>query len=174
MPDGRPVLTPRQESLSCTASVFFPDKEAVMKQSVESHRGVLRIAAVAAFSLALYSGLALGESIKVTLSGGQEVPAVKTSASGSGTITINDDKTVSGSVKTAGVDATMAHIHEAPAGKNGPVIIPLTKSGNDTWSVPAGAKLTDDQYKAFKNGDLYVNVHSDAHKAGEIRGQLKP
>ncbi|MGH8599139.1 MAG: CHRD domain-containing protein [Burkholderiales bacterium] len=145
-----------------------------MKQAVESHRGVLRVVAVAAFSLALYSGLALGESIKVTLSGDQEVPAVKTSASGSGTITFNSDKTVSGSVKTTGVKATMAHIHEAPAGKNGPIIIPLTKSGDNTWSVPAGAKLTDDQYKAFKNGGLYVNVHSDAHKAGEIRAQIKP
>jgi len=39
---------------------------------------------------------------------------------------------------------------------------------------PAGAKLTDDQYKAFKAGNLYVNVHSDANKSGEIRGQLKP
>ncbi|HET8609470.1 MAG TPA: CHRD domain-containing protein [Burkholderiales bacterium] len=145
-----------------------------MKQAIESHRGMLRAVAIAAFSLTLYSGLAFGESVKVTLSGDQEVPAVKTSASGSGTITINDDKTVSGSVKTTGVKGTMAHIHEAPAGKNGPVIIPLTKSGDGTWSVPAGAKLNDDQYKAFKNGDLYVNVHSDAHKAGEIRAQLKP
>jgi hypothetical protein len=34
--------------------------------------------------------------------------------------------------------------------------------------------LSDAQYKALKAGDLYVNVHSDAHKGGEIRGQLKP
>jgi hypothetical protein len=40
--------------------------------------------------------------------------------------------------------------------------------------VPAGAKFTDAQYKAYKAGDLYYNVHSDAHKGGEIRGQLKP
>jgi hypothetical protein len=35
-------------------------------------------------------------------------------------------------------------------------------------------KLTDAQYKAFKAGDLYVNVHSAQHQGGEIRGQLKP
>jgi len=120
------------------------------------------------------AGVALAENVKVTLIGSDEVPAVSTKASGSGTITIKDDKSVSGSVTTSGIKGTMAHIHMAAAGKNGPVIIPLTKSGNHGWAVPAGAKLTDDQYKAFKAGDLYVNVHSAAHKSGEIRGQLKP
>lgn len=120
------------------------------------------------------AGVALAEDVKVTLTGGAEVPAVSTQASGSGTITINDDKTVSGGVTTSGIEGTMAHIHMASRGKNGPVIIPLTKSGDQGWAVPAGAKLTDDQYKAFMAGDLYVNVHSAAHKGGEIRGQLKP
>jgi hypothetical protein len=68
----------------------------------------------------------------------------------------------------------MAHIHEAPAGKNGPVIIPLEKKGDNEWAVPANAKLTDAQYKAYMAGDLYVNVHSDAHKGGEIRAQIEP
>ena len=135
---------------------------------------ILGTIAAAIFSLATYSGMAFGDQVKVTLSGGQEVPAVKTSASGGGTITINADKTVSGSVTTTGVAGTMAHIHQAAAGKNGPVIVPLTKSGDNAWSVPAGAKLTDAQYEAYKAGDLYVNVHSDANKGGEIRGQLKP
>jgi hypothetical protein len=42
------------------------------------------------------------------------------------------------------------------------------------WSVPTGAKLTDAQYQSYKAGGLYVNVHSDAHKDGEMRSQLKP
>lgn len=111
----------------------------------------------------------------VTLSGEEEVPAVKTSASGSGTITVKEDKSVSGSVTTTGITATGAHIHLAPRGKNGKIILPLTKgSDGNTWSVPAGAKLTDAQYQAYKAGNLYVNVHSAANKGGEIRGQLKP
>lgn len=139
-----------------------------------NRRSVLGIIAVAAVSLAACSGMPYGNQGRVTLSGDQEVPAVMTSASGSGTITINADKTVSGSVTTTGVAGTMAHIHIGAAGKNGPVIVPLTKSGDSTWSVPAGAKLTDAQYDAYKAGDLYVNVHSAAHKGGEIRAQLKP
>ena len=131
--------------------------------------------AAVAFALAgIYSVAAFAADVKVTLAGDQEVPAVKTAAAGSGTITIADDKSVSGSVATTGVAATMAHIHMAGAGKNGPVIVPLEKNGNNGWKVPAGAKLTDDQMKAFKAGDLYVNVHSAANPGGEIRGQLKP
>ena len=111
----------------------------------------------------------------VTLSGAEQNPPITTSASGSGTITVKDDKSVSGSVKTSGVAGTAAHIHMAPAGRNGPVIIPLTKgSDGNTWSVPDGAKLTDAQYDTYKAGGLYVNVHSAANKGGEVRGQLKP
>lgn len=121
----------------------------------------------------LTSGTAWAADVKVSLMGDQEVPPVTTAASGSGTITINPDKTVSGQVTTKGVAGTAAHIHEAAMGKNGGVAVPLAKNG-DTWSVPAGAKLTDAQYAAFQKGDLYVNVHSAAHPDGEIRGQLKP
>jgi hypothetical protein len=47
----------------------------------------------------------------------------------------------------------MAHIHQGAKGQNGPVIVPLTKSG-DTYSVPAGRKLTAEQIKDWKAGNL--------------------
>jgi hypothetical protein len=122
----------------------------------------------------LAAGTAFAGDVKVKLSGDHEVPPVKTAASGAGTITVNDDKSVSGSITTKALKATAAHIHEAAPGKNGPVAIPLEKKSDSEFAVPAGAKLSDAQYKAFKAGNLYVNVHSDAHKDGEIRGQLKP
>lgn len=115
-----------------------------------------------------------GDGIKVTLTGDQEVPPVKTSASGNGTIVVSADKSVSGSVTTSGVQATAAHIHVGARGQNGPIIVPLTKTSENTWSVPAGAKFTDDQYASYLAGNLYVNVHSAANKGGEIRGQLNP
>jgi len=121
---------------------------------------------------ALGSAIALGAALNVALSGANEVPPVKTAATGKGTITVGDDGSVSGSVTTTGVQGLAAHIHTGAADKNGPVIIPLTKDG-DTYKVPPGAKLTPDQMKAFKAGELYVNVHSADNKGGEIRAQLK-
>ena len=52
-------------------------------------------------------------------------------------------------------------------------VVPLDKKG-DTYSVPAGRKLTAAQVKAWKDGELYVNVHTNAHKGGEVRGQIQP
>jgi hypothetical protein len=120
-----------------------------------------------------YSSTAVAAGVKVTLAGDQEVPPVKSAGSGSGWITVGADKSVSGSVTTTGITGTAAHVHEAAAGKNGPVIIALTKDG-DTYTVPAGAKLSDAQYASFQAGNLYVNVHTTANAGGEMRGQLKP
>jgi len=121
---------------------------------------------------ALASAIAIGAEVNVTLSGANEVPPAQTAAGGRGKIMVGDDGTVSGIITTTGIAGTAAHIHMAAAGKNGPVIIPLTQKG-DTFEVPAGAKLNAEQMKAFKAGDLYVNVHTVAHPGGEIRGQLK-
>lgn len=125
-------------------------------------------------TIALGLGTAGAFAGELKLSGANEVPPVTTSASGSGTIAVAADGAVSGSVKTKGVAGTMAHIHLGAAGKNGPVIVPLTKGADGEWSVPAGAKLNADQMKSYKAGELYVNVHSDANKGGEIRAQLTP
>jgi hypothetical protein len=132
---------------------------------------LLRALLIAASSLSVSAALAA--DVKLTLSGAQEVPPVTTQATGNGTITVGDDKSVSGSVTTSGIVGTAAHIHLAAAGKNGPPIITLTKKSDNEWTVPAGSKLTDEQLASFKAGDLYVNVHSAANKGGEIRAQLK-
>ena len=129
---------------------------------------------IAATVLTAGVGLAKSAEMQLKLTGAEETPPVATSAAGVGTIAIAADKSVSGSVKTTGIDGTMAHIHVGAPGEAGPPIITLTKGDNGVWSVPAGAKLSDEQYQSYKSGNLYVNVHSAAHKGGEIRGQLKP
>jgi hypothetical protein len=117
---------------------------------------------------------ALADEIKITLGGDQEVPPVSTKAAGSGVLTINKDMSVSGGIATTGVAGSMAHIHVGKAGANGPVAVTLNRNGDSGWTVPSGAMLTEAQYKAYQAGELYVNVHSEAHKSGEIRGQLTP
>ena len=133
------------------------------------------VRALVAFTvLVAISGSVLAVDMKVKLSGAEETPPVTTSASGAGTITIAADKSVSGTIKTSGIDGTVAHIHVGAPGKNGPPIITLNKGADGVWSVPPDSKLTDEQYGSFQAGNLYVNVHSAEHKAGEIRAQLKP
>lgn len=112
-------------------------------------------------------------AVGVKLSGAEEVPPVNVTGSGSGSFRLADDGTVSGSVSTEGVAGTAAHIHVGAKGRNGPVIVPLEKKG-DTYSVAEGRKLTAAQIKAWKAGELYVNVHTARHKGGEVRAQIQP
>lgn len=126
-----------------------------------------------AFILAIGSP-ARSADIKATLSGAEETPPVMTKATGIAMITIGADMSVSGTIKTTGIEATMAHVHVGAVGESGPAIITLTKDANGVFAIPAGAKLTDEQYAKFKAGQLYVNVHSADHKPGELRAQLKP
>jgi hypothetical protein len=172
-------------------SRLFPNylsKEDPMKATGIFRRWVPAVAAAAALGLAGCETMSsawnsttstvggwFSSGSKVTLSGTEEVPPVNTSASGGGTITVKDDHSVSGSVTTKGLSGIAAHIHVGARGQNGPVIVPLAKGADgNTWSVAGGAKLTDAQYQGYKVGNLYVNVHTAAHKGGEIRGQIKP
>lgn len=83
------------------------------------------------------------------------------------------------------------HLHNAPAGQTGPVVVPFafdmqTYSGNDTgfllemedfgYSDAASLSGTGLSFSDFvaqlDAGNFYINVHTDAWNAGEIRGQL--
>ena len=134
-------------------------------------RGVARGVALALLLLASIS-LHAQQPMAIMLKGVAEIPAVKTAATGTGQITVLPDQTVSGSIKTAGLVPTAAHIHAAASGQNGPPIITLTRTAADSFAVPADARLTDAQYASFKAGELYVNVHSARYPNGEIRGQM--
>jgi hypothetical protein len=112
-------------------------------------------------------------AIKVNLTGSEEVPPLTVPGSGSGSLRVTEDGTLTGSVTTKDVQGTVAHIHRGAKGTNGPVIIPLDKSG-DTYAVPAGRKLTPQQLDDLKKGNLYVNVHTNRNKGGEVRGQIQP
>lgn len=128
---------------------------------------------IATLVFAFACGAAFAAPISATLAGAQEVPPVDTKASGTAKFQLKADRGLSGSVRTKDIDGVAAHIHEGAPGVNGPVAIPLNRKNDHEWTVPVGTKLTAAQIESLKAGTLYVNVHTDAHKGGEIRGQLK-
>ena len=119
------------------------------------------------------------QSFKVQLTGAQSVPPVDTTATGTADITYDPaTREVTWTITYSGLagGATMAHFHgPAAEGKNGPVVVWLSKQGSPAASPFAGqATLTPEQAQQFVAGEWYVNVHTAAHPAGEIRGQVKP
>jgi len=53
------------------------------------------------------------------------------------------------------------------------VIVKCTTNGDNTFASAPDAKLTEAQYESYKQGKLYVNVHSAKNPGGEIRAQIK-
>lgn len=118
------------------------------------------------------------QSFEVQLSGAQEVPAVQTDGVGKAHLTYNPaTRELTWSVHYSGLSGpvTMAHLHDGPSGQNGPIAIWLTRHGRAVKSPIRGRRrLTAAQAKQFLAGDWYINVHTSAHPAGEIRGQVTP
>jgi hypothetical protein len=113
----------------------------------------------------------------VALDGEQEVPASGSQAIGQATLTVNlASGAVEGQLTLTGLDATAAHIHDAFAGTNGGVLVPLEQDGTDPslFAVPADAALDAAGVDRLLAGALYVNAHTAAFPGGEIRGQILP
>lgn len=142
-----------------------------------SRRNLLALVPVALASTAS-TAFAATKSFNVQLTGAQQVPPVQTPGSGTAHLTYNTaTRRVSWTIHYSKLSSpvTMAHFHDGPEGKNGPVVIWLTKKGAPVSSPITGhATLTQDQAKQFLAGDWYINVHTKDHPAGEIRGQVVP
>jgi len=119
-------------------------------------------------------GVARAMDPGTALNGDEELPPVKTVATGITDIRIGDDMSVTGTVETAEVDGIAAHIHVGVRGATGPIIITLNRTLANKWAVPVGTLLTPAQFANYKLGALYVNVDSAQHPSGEIRVQLTP
>ena len=112
-------------------------------------------------------------NLKATLSGKAEVPPNDSTAGGEVTATFDDANkklTWKGSYKGLAQPATAAHFHgPAPEGKNAGVAIPIVPNGPE---FEGSATLTDVQARELLAGEWYVNIHTAANRAGELRGQL--
>jgi len=103
-------------------------------------------------------------------------PANVDGASGEGSFTVDTETgAISGSVTVMGTSGVpnAAHIHAGEVGDAGPVLITLVGSEDgNTWTVEDGAALDAGGIEQFEAGSLYVNVHTEANPAGELRAQL--
>lgn len=153
------------------------------------------VIAPVALAAMLASGAAAAatQTFSFNLSGAQEVPANASPAAGSMQITIDD---VAGliSYSFAGFNLqgsfTMAHIHAAPAGANGPVVYDLVAPADYSGPVSFGSILIPNSWALLGQNETlatglaaainaapwnyYVNIHTTAFPGGEIRGQLAP
>ena len=139
------------------------------------------VIALAVCGSAAWAGFAQAApiSFSVPLTGAEQVPPVDTPAKGSAAITYDPaTRVVTWTISYTGLSApaTMAHFHgPAEKGKNAPVLIWLSTKGSPAASPFKGeATLTPEQAQQFMAGDWYVNVHTQAHPGGEIRGQVVP
>jgi CHRD domain-containing protein len=140
-----------------------------------------------------------GQEFEARLTGAEEVPPVMTKTSGKAEIVFNEDETkVDYELAVRkGVRVTQSHIHCAPKGVNGPIVVFLAGFHNRGWDVDGSwienATVTDanvippapggpcphvienlrDLAAAIRAGNTYVNVHTVANPGGEVRGQLR-
>ena len=122
------------------------------------------------------------EQYTASLSGSNETtpPALVIGATGTSTITVNGHDLswtlttanfAAGTTAPGSSSTTLpAHIHLGAPGVAGGIMVPLTATVNGTTS--GTVTVVDSVLTHLRAGDAYVNVHTAARAAGEIRGQL--
>ena len=125
--------------------------------------------------VALFATPALAELnylFEADLTGDQEVPPSGSGAGGVASVILNEDMTMANyTISFAGLEGgeqVGGHLHLAPAGENGPVILDfgLGTPVSGVWEPSA------EEAEALMNGEVYVNIHTEQFPGGEIRGQL--
>lgn len=136
---------------------------------------ILGAAIVAGMTLMSAGAWAATVNYTATLDGKSEVPPNDTNGTGHLSATYDTlTKAFDWKVDYQGLTgpATAAHFHApAPKGKNADVAIPVT--GSLASPMQGKTTLTDAQAKALDSGEMYFNIHTAAHKPGEIRGWLE-
>jgi carbon monoxide dehydrogenase subunit G len=117
------------------------------------------------------AGLALPVNLSANLSGANEVSNGDPDGTGAASVVIDPvTGAISWNFVTANVDTpTLAHIHNAAAGVNGPVVFDFAArlSGSGVMSLALASNITSNP------ADFYVNIHTAPHPGGAVRGQLR-
>ena len=112
-------------------------------------------------------------ALSAILTGGEQVPQVASTSTGSGVVTVDEDRaTFTASVIVTGPATGTVHIHEAQPGAVGPALFTLDKvPGTNAWTLRA--PLNELQLAALRAGNYYFDVHTAAFPNGEIRGRIE-
>jgi hypothetical protein len=135
------------------------------------------LAALACTAALAFATPSMAETVKLKadLKSTNEVPPNPSKAAGSVAVTYDTaSKQLSwkGSFSDLTGPATAAHFHAGETGKNGAVVIPIFVGAAAKSPFEGTATLTDAQAADIQSGKWYVNVHTEANKGGEIRGQV--
>jgi len=134
-------------------------------------------------------------NFRTHLNGDNEVPAVDTKAQGQAIFSASSDgSSIHYKLIVANIEnVIMAHIHNAPAGQNGGIVVWLYPPSPPPQLIPgrfqgvlAEGTITADNLmgslegqtigdllELMRSGDTYVNVHTSQNPPGEVRGQIR-
>jgi hypothetical protein len=139
-------------------------------------RSYASLALIAAVALVAGGSIAKAEMVKMKapLSASSEVPPNTSKGSGNSDLTYDTtSKKLQYTInyKDTSGPVTAGHIHgPAAPGANAGVVVPFQNAG--TSPIKGEATLTDAQAADLMAGRYYVNLHTDANKGGELRGQI--
>ena len=130
-------------------------------------------------------------TFSATLSGKDEVPPTKSIANGTAKFQVNEnDSQISYWVNLTGLKKIIqAHIHNGTSGQNGDVLVNLSNSKSaknpdnpeiqltgtitkDDLQGPLKGRELSDLLIVMRNGQAYVNAHTEIYPKGAIRGQI--
>jgi len=138
----------------------------------------LAFVVVCSLAITQASAYAQQQSIIAKLTGKNEVPPVNTQATGTAQFQLSSDgKELNYDLSAINLNGfMMAHIHQGKAGENGQPVAPLQMgkgkvTSSDLQGSLAGKQISD-LVDIIKNGQAYVNVHTNQNQNGEIRGQI--
>ncbi|HZE72443.1 MAG TPA: DUF4394 domain-containing protein, partial [Pyrinomonadaceae bacterium] len=163
-------------------NIIFADAATLNGGNIDGGPGIDTLD-YSAYTTSVAVNLGLGSTgLSAVLGAEQEVPTTNSSANGTATLTYNvATKTFDIAATINGItpaEVTGFHIHRAPFGVNGPIIVdllalaPLVPSGGGFTFNATGVALPANNEAAFLGGITYVNVHTAANPGGAIRGQI--
>jgi len=146
-----------------------------MRHLVVTRRALVLLLALATTLLMAVPALGGGRPLSAELSSDNEVPSSETGASGTAHVTLNQGQgEVCVDIETSDLSGAVVagHIHQAPAGSNGVVVVNLGVNAADFSACVDGVDKALIKDIRKNPAEYYINIHTVTVPSGEVRGQL--